>query len=220
MAAGLSTAENWKLKDAQARLGRMKKMLNLTDDQAQAIGDIMQKHIQDESQMTMDLMTGKSTPEQQTALVVGDKDEQQTEIKALFTPEQLAAYPDYLQAEVTASADNSAKYDASKIAGDFGLSADQQEQIHAAFYQMNLNAPQATISGVAALHQNGGNPADAATTMINLQKSQLDQKVAILGGMLTPDQINTYREGQMNQINMQANAIKMFLPQKAVATSN
>jgi RNA polymerase sigma factor (sigma-70 family) len=215
MAMGLSTAEKWKMKDAQARLDRMKKMLNLTDDQAQAISDIMQKHIQNQTQMTMDMMTGKFTPEQQKAMVA-DQGNQQAEIKALFTPEQLAAYPEYLQAEVITAADNSAKNDASRIAGDFSLSEAQQEQIHAAFYQVNLNAPQAAISAA----KQSGNLADAANMGIELQKSQLEEKLKILGSILTPEQINTYREQQMNQINMQAAAMKMFLPQKTTGTSN
>ena len=208
MATGLGTAEKWKMKDAQAQLDRMKKMLNLTDDQAQAISDIMQKHIQNQTQMTMDMLTGKSTPEQQKAMGA-DRGIQEAEIKALFTPEQLAAYPEYLQAEITTAADSSAKNDASRIAGDFSLSEAQQEQIHAAFYQVNLNAPQAAITAA----KQSGNLADAANMGIELQKSQLEEKLKILGSILTPEQINSYREQQMNQINMQAAAMKMFLPQ-------
>ena len=138
-----------------------------------------------------------------------DRGNQEAEIKALFTPEQLAAYPEYLQAEITTAADSSAKNDASRIAGDFSLSEAQQEQIHAAFYQVNLNAPQAAITAA----KQSGNLADAANMGIELQKSQLEEKLKILGSILTPEQINSYREQQMNQINMQAAAMKMFLPQ-------
>jgi RNA polymerase sigma factor (sigma-70 family) len=216
MAAGMGAAERWKMKDAQAKLDRMKKMLNLTDDQAQAISDIMQKHIMRQSEMVMGLMSGKSTQEQQMALMVEDKNDEQAEIKAQFTPEQLAAYPQYLQAEVITAADNSAKADASQLARDFSLSDEQQEQIHAAFSQIHLNDPQPLISAMPA----GGNFADAANTVIELQKSQLEQKIKILGSILTPEQINTYREEQMNQISMQADALKMFSSQKAAGTAN
>ena len=215
MATGLGTAEKWKLKDAQARLDRMKKMLNLTDDQTQAIGDIMQRNIQNQSQMMMAILTGKSTPEQQKALGADNADEQ-AEIKALFTPTQVAAYPDYQQAEASTAADNSAKNDAGQIAGDFSLSAAQQEQIHAAFYQINLNAPQTAVS---AAKQSGDLAAVAAMTE-ELQKAELEEKVKILGSILTPEQINTYREKEMNQINRQASAMKMLFPQKAAGTSN
>ena len=215
LATGLGTAETWKLKDAQARLGRMKKMLNLTDDQTQAIGDLMQQHIQNQSQLTMAMLTGKFTPEQQKALGA-DYVNQDAEIKALFTPQQLAAYPDYLQAEITTAADNSAKNDASRIAGDFSLSAAQQEQIHAAFYQISVNAPQAAISDA----KQSGDLAAVATVTEELQKTQLEEKLKVLASILIPEQINTYREKEMNQINRQASAMKMLFPQKAAGTSN
>jgi hypothetical protein len=74
---------------------------------------------------------------------------------------------------------------------------------------VNLNAPQAAITAA----KQSGNLADAANMGIELQKSQLEEKLKILGSILTPEQINSYREQQMNQINMQAAAMKMFLPQ-------
>lgn len=212
---GLSTAENWKMKDAQARLDRMKKMLNLSDDQAQAISDIMQKHIQGQTQMTMAMLTGKITPEQQQA-AGADRGNQEAEIKALFTPEQLAVYPEYLQAEATTAADNSAQNDANQIAGDFSLSDAQREQIHEAFYQIDLNTPQDAVSAA----RQSGNLATIADVNEELQKSQLEKKLKTLEDVLTPEQINVYRDQAMKQINMQAAAMKMFLPQKADGTSN
>src|SRR5207244_1882408 len=121
MATGMGAAEKWKMQDAQARLARMKKLLNLTDDQGQAISDIMRKHIQSQTQLTMELMSGKLTPEKQQAMA-GDKNNEEAEIKALFTPEQLSAYPEYQQTEKITAADNSAKNDASRIADNFSLS--------------------------------------------------------------------------------------------------
>ncbi len=215
LATGLGTAEKWKLKDAQARLGRMKKMLNLTDAQAQAIGDTLQQHIQNQSQLTLALITGKFAPEQQKALGA-DHANEQAEIEAVFTPEQLAAYPDYLQAEKTTAADTSAKFEAGRIADDFSLTAAQQEQIHAAFYQITLNAPEAAV---AAAKQSGDLAAVANLTE-QMQRSELDEKLKILGTFLTPEQINTYREKEMNQINLQASAMKMFFSQKTAGTAN
>ena len=219
MASGLAAGEKFEIKDAQARLARMKKMLNLTDDQTQAIGDILQKHIQNQSQMTMALLTGKSTPEQQKA-VGADNVNEQAEIKALLTPGQLAAYPDYQQEEKTTAADNSAKSEASAIADDFTLSQEQQEQIHAALYQMNLNEPDALIQAAISAALKSGQTPDVASMIVEAQKSQLEEKLKILGNILTPEQINTYRKEQMNEINGLANAGKMFLPQKPTGTSN
>ena len=212
MASGLSMAEKGNMKNAQARLARMKKRLNLTDDQAQAISDIMQKHIHNRIQMTMDSMTGNKLTLEQLQAMAGDED-YEAKIKALLTPEQLATYPDYQQAEKTTAADNSAKGEASVIADDFSLSQEQQEQIHAAFYQMNLNEPDKLNQKAISAALKSGNSPDVVNMSIELQKSQLEEKLKILGNILTTEQINTYREEQMNKINMVANATKMFLPQ-------
>jgi hypothetical protein len=149
-------------------------------------------------------------------------------IKALLTSGQLAAYPEYMQAEkITAeaekvtTADNSANFDASRIANDFSLSKEQQEQIRASFYQMNLNEPAKGLNQEAiSTAKRSGNITDALNMSIELQKSQLEEKLKILGSVLTPEQINTYREEQMNRINMQAEAIKMLLPQKTAETTH
>lgn len=212
MASGLSMAEKGNMKNAQARLARMKKRLNLTDDQAQAISDIMQKHIHNRIQMTMDSMTGNKLTSEQLQAMAGDED-YEAKIKALLTPEQLATYPDYQQAEKTTAADNSAKGEASVIADDFSLSQEQQEQIHAALYQMNLNEPDNLNQEAISAALKSGNSPDVVNMSIELQKSQLEEKLKILGNILTPEQINTYRKEQMDKINMVANATKMFLPQ-------
>lgn len=219
MASGLAMSEKFKLKDAQARLGRMKKMLNLADDEAHAIGDIMQKHIQSRDQMLMASMSGnKLTPEQLQAMAGAEDDV--TEIKALLTPEQLAAYPDYQQEEKATAADNSAKGEASTIADDFSLSPEQQEQIHAALYQMNLNAPDNLNQAVISAALKNGQTPDIVNMLTESQKLQLEEKLKILGNILTQKQINTYRTEQMDRINMVANSTKMFLPQKTARTAN
>jgi RNA polymerase sigma factor (sigma-70 family) len=181
MAVGLGTAEKFKLKDAQARLDRMKKALNLTDAQTQAIGDIMQKHIRRQSEMAMQAITGKMTPEQRQAMIAVGTDEDD-EIKALFTPEQLAAYPEFTQAEKTAAADKSANSEAVQIADDFGLSKEQQEQIHAAFYRLNLDEASGGLNqeAIAAAKKNGS-LAEVMSLSIEVSKSNLEEKLKILG---------------------------------------
>jgi RNA polymerase sigma factor (sigma-70 family) len=220
MAVGLGTAEKFKMKDAQARLDRMKKTLNLTDEQARSISDIMQKHIQRQTEIAMAAITGKMTPEQRQAMAA-EGSNQDDEIKALFTPEQLAAYPQYQQAEKTAAAETSANNDASRIADDFSLSKEQQEQIRAAFYQMNLNGPAGGLNQKAiAAAKKSGNLAEAMSMSVELSKSQLEEKLKILGSVLTPEQIITYREEQMQHINLTADAMKMLFPPKPAGTTN
>jgi len=217
IATGLGTAEKWKLKDAQARLARMKIQLKLTDDQAQAIGDLMQNNIQRQSALSMDMLTGKLTPEDQKAIALGEGN-QEADIQTVLTAEQVAAYPDYQHAEKIFAADRAASSEAFQLADNFSLSQEQKAQIQAALYQMNLDETPA--KAVAAAAKKGGDLASFSALNLELQKSNLAAKVKILESMLTPEQINTYREEKMNQINLQASALKMFLPPKPAGATN
>lgn len=220
MSIGIKSAEKWKMKDAQERVARMQKMLNLTEDQAQAISEILQKHIQKHSEMTLGLITGKLAPDQLQAMGA-DTLHQETEIKALLSPDQLAAYPSFLQAEAVTAADTSARSDASEITDDFSLSKEQQSQIQAAFYQMNLSDATNGVNRLAiTAAKNNGNMAEAANMNAEFAKSELEEKLKILGNFLTPAQLNTYRQEQMNKINMQEAAMKMFTPQAAAGNAN
>ncbi len=219
IATGLGTAEKFKMKDAQAKLARMKKTLGLTDEQTQAISDVMQRHIKKQTELTMQSITGKMTPGQQQALIAegGNQDD---EIKALFTVEQLAAYSEYQQAEKTFAADQSASGDASRLADDFNLSKEQQEQIRAAFYEMNLNQQASVNTKAIAAAKKGGNLTDYIGMSIELSKSQLEEKLKILGTVLTAEQINTYREEQLNRIKTMEAGMSMLVPQKPAGTKN
>ena len=77
---------------------------------------------------------------------------------------------------------------------------------------------------VLAAAQKNGNPDDALKMGfdlgIEMQKSKLEEKLKVLESILTPEQLSHYREDQMNQINMSATAMKMFLPQKSPGTPN
>lgn len=216
MANGLASAEKFRKRGAEARLARMKKMFNLTSEQEQAVKEVMFKHIQSQTQMTMDMMTGKLTPEQRQAQI-REAGSEETEIKALLSAEQLAAYPQYLEVEKVTSAANLAKSEASLVANNFSLSTEQQEQVRLSFYKMNLTnfLNQEAVSAANA----SGNLAEAASLGIELQKSRLDQKIKILEGILSQEQIDTYREEQIKQINLQADAMKMFLPQNTAASA-
>jgi len=219
MAAGMEMAVKARMKMEQPKLDRMKKSLNLTEEQARSINDIVLKHTQRQLEMVQESVTGKTTPEQRQARAAeGDKDD---EIKALFTPEQLAAYPEYQQAEKTAEADKSASGEASQIASDFRLSHEQQEQIRAAFYQMNMNEQARGLNHEElTAAKKSGNLAEANRLTVELNKSQLEEKLKILGRVLTPAQINSYREEKMNEIKMAEKMTKMFLPKKAAGTAN
>jgi Spy/CpxP family protein refolding chaperone len=218
MAQGVAMSEKFKKKDALAKLDRMKEKLHLTDDQAQAISNIMTKNIEASSQLVLNAMLGKQTPAQDQTSSSASQNEE-AEIKALLTPDQLAAYPDYKQAEVTVSASNSAKAELAMMAGEMDLSQEQQDKIQAALYQYDLNQTSASENNkdAIALARASGNFADALSLQVERQKQALEDKLKILGEILTPEQLKTYQQKQLDIIDMQISATKMFLPQSTNA---
>jgi hypothetical protein len=220
LARSMSTGRRVVEKSALDRLSRMKQMLSLTDDQEQAIGNIMTNRIPRHSQLRQDLIAGTLTPEQYQAQdrALGDEE---AGIKALLTPEQLAAYPEFQQAEKTTVADNNAKYEAGKIAGSFSLPQDQQEKLRGLLSELNLKVPDRAPSQQAINEVNAtGNLADAVSMSVELQKWQLEEKLKILAGFLSPDQLATYRQEQMERIEQMASAAKTFPLPKPAAAAN
>jgi hypothetical protein len=53
-----------------------------------------------------------------------------------------------------------------------------------------------------------------------LENMQLEQKLKILAGVLSPEQLTTYRQEQTDRISKEADMMKMFLPQKPAAAAN
>jgi hypothetical protein len=52
---------------------------------------------------------------------------------------------------------------------------------------------------------------------VERQKQALEDKLKILGEILTPEQLKTYQQKQLDMIDMQINATKMFLSQSTNA---
>jgi len=215
MAQGVAMAEKFKKKDALAKLARMKAALQLTDDQEQSISNILIKNIENGSQQVLNAMQGK----QQDPATLSASQNEEAAIKALLTPDQLAAYPDFKQAEVTVSASNSAKGELAMMAGEMDLSQEQQDKIQAALYQYDLNQTSASENNKDAIAQAraSGNFANALSLQVERQKQALEDKLKILGEILTPEQLKTYQQKQLDIIDMQISATKMFLPQSTNA---
>ena len=197
MGAGLEMAVKMTMTIAQGRLDLMKQTLGLTVDQARSIRELMEKHARRKVEMTLEAMNGKMTQEQRLA-IAEEGSTQENEIKALLTPEQLAAYPQFEQAEKAASAERSANYDAKEVAVKFDLSKEQQEQVRAAFYRRSLNEPASgAIQEAIAAARKSGNVEEVIARSIEKEKSALEEKVKILESILTPEQIGTYRKEGM-----------------------
>jgi Spy/CpxP family protein refolding chaperone len=176
----------------------------------------MMKDIEASSQQSMQkslmAMSGKQVPEENQATPQNLANEE-AEIKAVLTPEQLSAYPDFQQSEAMVAADDSAKADLTLMTGEMDLTPDQQNQAHAALYQYNLNNPSQVVADAVAQARANGKITDAMNLYMQAQNETLEGKLKILNGILTPEQLQTYQQKQADMIDMQASAMKMFLPQ-------
>ena len=195
-------SEKFKKKAALAKLDRMKDKLHLTDDQAQAISDIMTKDIENTSQQLLNAMVGKQTPAQEQGTSNTLLNEEAA-IKALLTPDQLANYPDFKQAENISTAQNSAQAEVTMMTGEMDLSQEQQAKAHAALFQLDLNQASAPQNQEAiAKARASGNYADFVSLQIETQKQTLEDKLKTLDGILTPEQLKIYEQKQLDMIDM------------------
>ena len=203
---------------ALAKLARMKQQLHLTDDQEQAINAMMMKDIEASSQQalkeTMATLSGKPPAPEEIQATLQAPANEEADIKALLTPDQLAAYPDFLQAEASTNADDVAKSELSMITGKMDLSQEQKDQAHAALYQYHLtnNLPQIMADAMVKARASG-KIADMFSLGMEQKKNSLEGKLKILNGILTPEQLQTYQQKQSDMFDMQASGMKMFLPQ-------
>ncbi|HEX3798076.1 MAG TPA: sigma-70 family RNA polymerase sigma factor [Verrucomicrobiae bacterium] len=215
LAQGTAMIEQIKKKNELAKLARMKDKLNLTDSQQQAISDLITKNSEARARQSLIDMSGKRTPEQLKAAMIASLQtfgNEEAEVKALLTPEQLAAYPDYQQSETMVAANNRANLEATMMTSDLNLSPEQQDKVNKALYQFGLDhtANQLASSLVA---QKPGNVADAMNSLVEVQQQELADKLKVLGRILTPDQLQSYRQSQLEKIDSMASAAKVFLPQ-------
>lgn len=212
-AVGASFAEKSQKRQALAKVARMKEILHLTDEQAQAITDLMNQHIEERTRRAMQMMSGTRAPADSQAASRGTTSEE-AEIKALLRPDQLAAYPDYQRAEASAAADDSARAEMARMTWKMDFSPEQQDKIRAALYQYNLAQPASTPTKAAfAEAKANGNYAEAIRLEVDSQRQALEDKLKVLDGLLTPDQLQTYKQEQLDMIDTMVNASKMFLPQ-------
>jgi hypothetical protein len=188
-----------------AKLSRMKKMLNLSADQEQAISTLMTNEAKRVNFM----------------LPIGERRwnrgplEMEAETKALLTPEQLAAYPEFVQAERTIAANNNAKNEASQIAGILSLPTDQQEKLRGPLYEFNLKGPDPALAQrVIAQSTKTGKMEDLQMMAYYMQKLVLEEKLKNLAGLLSPEQITTYQQTQMDRLD------KMYNPPKPAKAAN
>lgn len=178
----------------QGRLSRMKEKLNLTPDQAKAIEELLLAQITRATSMTRQLMAGKKIAAEDRAKADSPSENTEQRIKDLLTPEQLEAYKDVQKEENVDNARIIANSEVMRLQMSLSLAPEQEAKVRDALYEHSLN------------QLNGGllkwiTASRAANPGSRIPASQilLDQKLKALEPVLTPEQLDKYRQLQETQ---------------------
>jgi RNA polymerase sigma factor (sigma-70 family) len=224
MAMGLKTALTSQKKSAAARIARMKQALNLSDDQAQAITDIMFRYLERGNQFVMQAMSSGDMK----AVIASDSvslqpssgadklSSPEDEIKAQLTPDQLAEYDAFKKTEAVESRERSASAEVQRMTEDLSLTPDQQQQIHDLVLQERSDKTGTAFAGNAAELAATRNSSDyGALVRLSMQQQleNLTNRMNLFQPVLTPAQFQQYQEREQERIEMMKSAFSMFLPQ-------
>jgi hypothetical protein len=162
--------------------------LHLTPEQSQAAHDILLRQAQvDYAAMEQQYTTGKIDKEEIARLKTGAGDPD-TQIQALLTPDQQAAYASYKQEKNAQYARWAASASTADLQGNLNLTPEQADRAFAALYQVNV----AEFTRRDKSGATGGEEQDARWK---------DQQVQVLESILTPAQLESYRQINAAQTN-------------------
>jgi len=173
----------------QGHLARITASLHLTPEQTLSVSNILMRQAGLMSAGMQQAFSGKFDKDEITRLgkEAGNPD---TQIKALLTPDQLAAYPAYQQEEAAHNASLAANSELVGLQTTLGLTSEQLDPVYAALYDVSLNQ----VTGKAK--------PPASLAMADVPQWTSDQKIAALEPILTPAQLETYRQQQATQAKL------------------
>ena len=178
----------------QGRLSRMKEKLNLTPDQAKAIEELLLAQITRVTSMTQQLMAGKKISAEDRAKADGPSENTEQQIKDLLTPAQLEAYKEVQKEENVNNARIMANMETLRLQRNLSLAPEQEAQVRDALYELSLKQLNGDMTQwiTASRAANPGSRIPASQIL-------LDQKLKALESVLTPEQLDKYRQLQETQ---------------------
>jgi RNA polymerase sigma factor (sigma-70 family) len=171
-----------------AKVSRLKSILNLTSDQEQSIREILGRQAEAMSAGMQQAFSGKFD---KAELERAGKNAGNTEAQllAILTADQKLQYPKYQKEEAAQTARTAASSELMQLVATMGLSSDQQDRAFAALYDVNFSQ----LSG--ATKPNSG-------TQTEIMRWVLDQKLRALEPILTPDQLAKFQQQQALQTKL------------------
>ena len=224
MALSLQQSAALKKKIAAARVARMKTPLNLSDAQVQSITNIMFTHIDRQNEMFLsDIRSGNVTSTTNADGVItqmghsGESVEtQEDEIKAQLSPDQVTEYDAFKKGEETSDHDKAVNSEAAAIATEFSLTPEQQQQIQEQMAQSGLDTISrisTTDTNLAAAWLATGDQSIVAQIAMQQSLTRLTNRLNLLQSVLTPAQLEKYRQEQQAQIEATKNSMSKIPPQ-------
>lgn len=209
---------------AAARVAQMKTALNLSDAQAQSITDIIFTHIDRRNEMfQQDMSSGNITSITNgdgTITQMGNSGEsnekQEDEIKAQLSPDQVAEYDAFKKGEEASDHDKAVSSEAAAIATKFSLTPEQQQQIQEQIAQSGLDTISrisTTDTNLAAAWLATGDQSIVAQIAMKQSLERLTNRLNLLQSVLTPAQLEEYRQEQQTQIEATKNSMSKIPPQ-------
>lgn len=166
------------------RIERMKARLKLNPGQEAAIREIMKARAKEASEAMQMILSGNPDQDKMDQMEKANGDPE-AKIKALLTPGQQSSYQDYQREEILTGARAAATSEFTRLQAALGLSREQEGPVWDAIYQPAM----AMADPVTA-------PKLSSDADQLQSQSWMDQKLAALEKVLTPDQLAKYRQQQ------------------------
>jgi hypothetical protein len=178
----------------EAKMSRMKAKLQLTPEQEAQIRETLTKANDQALAMTEKMYSGKAKAEdlkEASSLEAAAP----KAIEELLTPEQKTEYAAMQKEEQQGNARLMANAEMLQTQNSLGLTQEQQDKVFGVLYQQTLDTTSAAATE---------NKSDPVVTM----EKAIERKVEALRGVLTDEQLKSYRDLQEQQLKL----IQAFIP--------
>jgi hypothetical protein len=172
-----------------AQMAQARERLNLNPDQDKNIRATVEKAIEQGKENLQNVLTGKARTDEVPTVEQWSRGLEQ-QIMAQLTPEQQTAYQAYKREDINASARLMANGELMQVQSTLGLSQDQQDQMFNVIYEHS----------VKRLNPDPSQPATGPTEPLAALEYQTAQMLAALEPVLTPQQMESYRQIQAARI--------------------
>ena len=168
---------------AESHLSRLTASLHLTPEQTQAAREILLRQADAVAEAAvMQQLYGKNGKEALDK-VKKEAGDPETQIQALLTPDQKAAYSNYQQEEAARNARTSANFAILPLRDTLDLTTEQEDRAFAALYQVSFD-------------QLSGKAKPPATNEVEAALWDRELRAKALEPILTPTQLESYRQQQ------------------------